>query len=567
MNEQRNFFIMFFMVFAAFWGYEYFFPHPAPVENAAPKFVEEKGATKPIVDEKVIIVPKDVALRDGERLIIDTPSFKGSINLKGARFDDITLKKYKETVDDRSSLVDLLNPENTERPFYIEFTWGAVPNTQGTSITFPSESSEWVSDHEMLTPDQSVKLTWKSPEGIIFERHVSVDADQMFTVKEIIRNTQKDIIQVFPKGRIVRIGEMSAADSKILHEGVVGYLGGKLQEINYEDVEKNTSFDFASQGGWLGITDKYWMAALAVADKTSLTAQVHYLNNFRKTYAAELSGENMTVPSGKEASFVYQFITGAKVVNLLDRYEKEYNISNLDLAVDFGWLYFLTKPMYHLLTFLKNLIGNFALAILALTVLVKLLMFPLVRKSSASMVGMKKLQPELERIKTLYPDDAVKRNQAIMEVYKKNKINPAGGCLPLLIQMPVFFSLYKVLYISIEMRHAPFWGWIKDMSVPDPTTIFNLFGLIPWTPPSFLIIGLWPIMMGGTMWLQQKLTPQPTVDPVMGKTMAFLPIFLTYLMSSFPAGLVIYWAWSNVLTIIQQLVLNRKAIIKNDSKT
>jgi YidC/Oxa1 family membrane protein insertase len=562
MNEQRNFFIIFFIVFAAFWGYEYFFPHPAPMENVAPPTVEQTSSNKKTLDEKVIVVPKDIALRDGKRVTIDTPSFSGSINLSGARFDDIVLKKYKETVEERSPQVDLLNPENTEKPFYVEFIWTPVQNDRESFITFPSEQTEWSADREVLTPETPLKLTWKSPEGVIFERHISVDKDQMFTVQEIIRNTKNKSLQVFPKGRIVRVGEMSSADSKILHEGVVGYLGGKLQEINYADIEEVPAFDLASQGGWLGITDKYWMAALAIKDQTPITAKIQFFKTPRKTYMTEISGANMTIASGTEASFTYQFITGAKVVNLLDRYENEYHISNLDLAVDFGWLYFLTKPMYHLLTFLKNIIGNFALAILALTVLVKLVMFPLVRKSSSSMSGMKKLQPEMERIKALYPEDAVKRNQAIMELYKKHKINPAGGCLPLLIQMPIFFSLYKVLYISIEMRHTPFWGWIKDMSVADPTTIFNLFGLIPWNPPAFLMIGLWPIVMGFTMWLQQRLTPQPTADPAMGKMMALLPVFLTYVMSSFPAGLVIYWAWSNVLTIIQQLVLNRKPVVQ-----
>jgi YidC/Oxa1 family membrane protein insertase len=557
MNEQRNFFIIFFLVFAAFWGYEYFFPHPAPIEQVQTKAVEPAAPVAPALDDKAIAVPKDVALRDSARVIIDTPSFAGSINLKGARFDDIVLKKYKETVEPRSSNVDLLNPENTEKPFYVEFTWAPVSNDQKNFVTFPSETTEWTADRETLTPDHPLKLTWKSPEGVIFERHISVDQEQMFTVKEIVRNTKAQEIQAFPKGRIIRVGDMTTADSKILHEGVVGYLGGKLQEINYADIEGVPSVDIASKGGWLGITDKYWMAALAVADQTPVTAKVQHFKTPRKTYMTELSGANMTVASGAEASFTYQLIAGAKVVNLLDKYEEEYYISNLDIAVDFGWLYFLTKPMYHVLTFLKNLIGNFALAILALTVLVKLVMFPLVRKSSSSMSGMKKLQPELERLKALYPDDAVKRNQAIMELYKQHKINPAGGCLPLLIQMPVFFALYKVLFISIEMRHAPFWGWISDMSAPDPTTVFNLFGLIPWDPPTFLMIGIWPMIMGFTMWLQQRLTPQPTADPAMSKMMAFLPIFLTYFMSSFPAGLVIYWAWSNVLTIIQQLVLSR----------
>lgn len=555
MNEQRNFFILFFIVFLTFWGYEYFFPHPTPIETVQPKAVETPA---PIVDEKVIAVPKDVALRDGQRVSINTPSFSGSINLKGARFDDIVLNKYKETVDPNSSNVDLLNPENTEKPFYVEFGWTSVLESNKKFVTFPTETSEWKANHGMLTPEQPVILTWKSPEGIIFERHISVDVDQMFTIKDIIRNTEIDSLQAVPRGRIVRIGDMASADSKILHEGVVGYLGNKLQEVNYADIENVPALEIDSNGGWLGITDKYWMAALAVKDGTPVQTKIQHFKTPRKTYVTEMTSQPIHVQSGAEASFTYQFIAGAKVVNLLDKYENEYNISNLDIAVDFGWLYFLTKPMYHLLTFLKNFIGNFALAILALTVLVKAVMFPLVRKSSSSMSGMKKLQPEMERIKALYPDDAIKRNQAIMELYRKHKINPAGGCLPMLIQMPVFFALYKVLFISIEMRHAPFWGWISDMSAPDPTTIFNLFGLIPWAPPAFLMIGLWPIIMGFTMWLQQKLTPQPAADPAMGKMMAFLPIFLTYLMSSFPAGLVIYWAWSNVLTILQQLLLNQR---------
>lgn len=556
MNEQRNFFILFFIVFLTFLGYEYFFPLPTPMEPTQTRTVE--AIAPPIVDEKVIAVPKDVAIRGGQRVLINTPSFSGSINLKGARFDDIVLRKYKETVDSNSANVDLLNPKNTEKPFYVEFGWAPLLHTHNQFITFPSETSEWAANHDSLTPEHPLTLTWKSPEGIVFDRHISVDTEQMFTIKDILRNTKKESIQAVPKGRIVRIGDMASADSKILHEGVVGYLGNKLQEINYADIETVPAFEIDSSGGWLGITDKYWMAALAVTNQTPIQTKIQHFKTPRKTYMTEITGQPVVVQSGTETSFTYQFIAGAKVVTLLDRYENEYSISNLDIAVDFGWLYFLTKPMYHLLTFLKNLIGNFALAILALTVIVKAVMFPLVRKSSSSMSGMKKLQPEMERIKALYPDDATKRNQAIMGLYKTHKINPAGGCLPLLIQMPVFFALYKVLYISIEMRHAPFWGWISDMSSPDPTTVFNLFGLIPWAPPAFLMIGLWPIIMGFTMWLQQRLTPQPTADPAMGKMMMFLPFFLTYLMSSFPAGLVVYWAWSNILTILQQLLLNRR---------
>lgn len=562
MNEQRNFFILFFVMFVAFWGYEYLFPQPAPeqAEVIAKKEHEPVGNNLKIA-YATAIVSKEEALKADRRIPINSDTLSGSINLLGAKFDDVVLKSYHETVAEDSGLVSLLTPYNTQTPFYVEFGWDSTATNQ--PVTLPNEKTVWKTNATKLTPDAPVVLTWVSPEGVVFEREIRVDSQQMFTVKATVRNTTTKAISLSSIGRVVRVGDMRPADSRVLHEGVVGYLNQKLQEINYTDLESAKSYAFESTGGWLGITDKYWMAALAVEDGTQVQTKVNYVESDRKTYYTQMASLPMQIESGKEASFTYQFIAGAKVVNLLDAYEAKYKISNLDLAVDFGWLYFLTKPLYHILTWLKDLIGNFALAILALTVLVKLLMFPLVRKSSSSMAQMKKLQPEMERIRKMYPDDAAKRNQETMELYKRYKINPAGGCLPMLIQMPVFFGLYKVLYISIEMRHAPFWGWIQDMSAADPTTIFNLFGLISWTPPSFLMIGVWPILMGASMWLQQRLTPQPTTgDASMAQMMAILPLFLTYIMSSFPAGLVIYWTWSNVLTIVQQYLLNRNASIK-----
>lgn len=562
MNEQRNFFILFFVMFIAFWGYEYLFPQQAPEPDQSIEQTKSAALPEPaVVQMSMPVLSKDEALQINQRIQISTPTLFGSINLKGAKFDDMVLKHYKESMETDSKLVSLLNPENTQNPFFVQFGWESL--VKNSMVTLPNESTIWKASSNTLTPESPIVLTWKSPEGVIFEREVAVDDQHMFTVKNTVRNTTTKKLSLASTGLVIRAGEMQAADSRVLHEGIVGYLDKKLREVNYADVESDKAYSFESSGGWLGITDKYWMAALAVKDNTPVSAKVYYADNGRKTYYTQINSLPMEVKSGDEASFTYQFIAGPKVVNVLDVYEQQYGISNLDLAVDFGWLYFLTKPLYHLLTWLKNLIGNFALAILALTVLVKLFMFPLVRKSSSSMAAMKRLQPEMDRIRKLYPEDAAKRNQAIMELYKQHKINPAGGCLPMLIQMPVFFGLYKVLYISIEMRHAPFFGWIQDMSVADPTTIFNLFGVIPWDPPSFLMIGVWPILMGFSMWLQQRLTPQPaTGDPAMTQMMAFLPLFLTYVMSSFPAGLVIYWTWSNVLTIIQQYVLNKTAVAK-----
>jgi YidC/Oxa1 family membrane protein insertase len=556
-NEQRNFLLAFAIIFVTLMGYEYFIPKQAPlIVKNEPAQVAELPKISSLKLNMSEPLSRDLALKNSNRLQIDTPSFTGSINLKGGRLDDLTLKGYKQDVDS-DKMVDLLDPESSRTPFFLDFSWSS-PSMKG--ITLPSDQSQWTANRSTLSPNSPVVLTWKSPEDVVFERHIQVDNEQLFTIKEVVHNHSKTMFSAIFSGSIVRIGTIKESDSKLSHEGVVGYLDRKLKEVTYADITSSPIIQ-ASNGGWLGMTDKYWMLTLAVSGDQPINANIHSLPGSRPLYNAALSTKWMECASGETLELPeIHVLAGAKIVDMLDRYEEKYNISNLDLMVDFGWLYFLTKPLYHLLTFLKNWIGNFALAILALTVLVKMLMFPLIRKSSTAMAGMKKLQPEIERLKKMYPDDAMKRNQEVMGLYKKYKINPAGGCLPILIQIPVFFALYKVLVITIEMRHAPFWGWIKDMSVQDPTTIFNMFGLVPWDPPSFLMIGIWPMIMGLTMWLQQKLAPQTAVvDPNMAKMMNLLPFFLTFVMAAFPAGLLIYWAWSNILSIVQQLVINKIA--------
>jgi YidC/Oxa1 family membrane protein insertase len=552
-NEQRNFLLAFIIIFVTLFGYEYFFPKQ-PITNLTPTQKTETPISAPIPQPaQELALERSEALSSTGRVLINTPNFKGSIRLLGARLDDLTLKNYKETIDSDKQ-VDLLDPEHTQKPFYLEFLWSAQ------QADLPNDKTLWETNDKELTPDHPIILRWKNKDGIVFERHISVDKDLLFTVRETLHNTGNTSLLASFSGAITKAGEQKESDSKLSHEGFVGYLDGKLKESSYKDMP-TTAERNKSSGGWIAMTDKYWMLTLAVQDGQPVESILQKVEIGKGLYKTFLTTETIECLAGQSIALNPVFVfAGPKIVDVLDNYEAAYSIKNLDLLVDFGWLYFLTKPLYHILNWLKDLIGNFAIAILALTVLVKMLMFPLLRKSSSAMAGMKKLQPEMDRLKNLYPDDPMKRNQEIMALYKKHKINPAGGCLPMLIQMPVFFALYKVLVITIEMRHAPFWGWIQDMSVQDPTSLFNLFGLIPWAPPSFLMIGLWPIIMGATMWAQQKLSPQTAMaDPNMGKMMNYLPLFLTYVMSSFPAGLVIYWAWSNILTILQQvLITNRK---------
>ena len=424
----------------------------------------------------------------------------------------------------------------------------------------------WTASSSTLSPERPVTLSWNNGQGLIFKRTYAIDENYMFTVTQAVENTTGKPVTLHPYALMSRHGTPEVTGFYILHEGLLGVFDETLQEVDYDDMQENNSVQNVTTGGWLGITDKYWLVALVPNQKTPSTTRFTYRNDAGlEKYQADFLGTPVTIAAGASGQSVSHLFTGAKEVTLLDNYETDLGVARFDLAIDFGWFYFLTKPIFYTLIFINEHVGNFGVAILLLTVLIKLLFFPLANKSYVSMSKMKKLQPEMIKLRERYGEDKTKLNQEMMALYKREKANPASGCLPMLVQIPVFFSLYKVLFVTIEMRHAPFFGWIQDLSAPDPTNLFNLFGLIPWDPttilPDAMWIGVWPLFMGITMFLQQKLNPQPA-DPVQAKIFLFLPIMFTFLLARFPAGLVIYWAWNNLLSIIQQKVIMVKMGVK-----
>ncbi len=546
MKDQKNFFIAIFLSIAVLFAFQYFMPH-TPKKTELQPVAQQIAVAQPVAPQ---ILTREEALKSvPHRLPIQSGSVKGSLNLEGALFDDLTLVKYHETVNPQSSEIVLLSPQNSPHAYMAHFGWA------GTQGTLPNEKTLWQTNGLTLTPQTPVILTWDNGQGLTFHQLISLDDHYMFTITQKVTNTGTTPISLTPQGSLARQGEPQTAGFFILHEGPVGVFDGKLNDPSYDDLTKTGTLQNPKAPGWFGLTDKYWLGALVPDPKAAITSSYTRQGTGEATLiSAQYQRDPLTLEPGKSIEVTDHFFAGAKVLNLLDGYEETLGINHFDLAVDFGWFYFLTKPIFYALEFLKGFLGNFGLAILALTVLIKLLFFPLANKSYESMGRMKSLQPEIEKIRERYADDRMKMNEKVMELYKKDKVNPLAGCLPMVIQIPVFFALYKVLFVSIEMRHAPFYGWIHDLSAPDPTTIFNLFGLIPWDPPSFLMIGAWPIIMGGTMFLQQKLSPPPA-DPIQAKMFLLMPIFFTYLLSQFPAGLVIYWAWNNALSITQQWVI------------
>ena len=426
----------------------------------------------------------------------------------------------------------------------------------------PGPDTPWTASGGPLTPNGPVTLTWDNGAGLVFTRTISVDENYMFTVRDAVRNSGTAPVNLLPYALISRTGTPEVLGYYILHEGLIGELGGSLQEVKYSSLEAGKPKDYTSTGGWLGFTDKYWLTALVPAQDEAIKARLtHVVENGIDRYQTDYLGPSVTVPADGTAATSTRFFAGAKEFDLLTDYAAK-GIPHFDLAIDFGWFYFLTKPIFLTLQFFAGHLGNFGLAILLLTLLIKLAFFPLANKSYAAMSKMKLLQPEMQKIRERFPEDKARQQQEIMAMYKKVGANPMAGCLPIVIQIPVFFSLYKVLFVTIEMRHAPFFGWIHDLSAPDPTTFVNLFGILPFTPPeaiaSYVAIGAWPLLMGVTMYLQQKLNPQP-VDPVQARMFMLLPIVFTYMLSAFPAGLVIYWAWNNLLSIAQQWTIMHRA--------
>ena len=532
-------------------------PKTAPGAQTVPPVPGAKG-TAPALAPATPAASREAALRDGPRVALDTPSLKGSISLKGARIDDVVLVKYHETVDPKSANVVLFSPLNAPNAYFSEYGW---ETDAGSGQPVPDRETTWTAQgNTALSPSTPVTMTWDNGKGLLFKRVISVDSDYLFTITDEVENKTGAEVSIKPYALISRLGMPHVQGYYILHEGLIGVLGDKgLQEITYPDAVKDGgSRSFTNSGGWIGLTDKYWASALIPDQKTPYEAhlkggKVNGQEFFQTIYLMDA----LKLAPGAKSSTTTNLFAGAKQVSLIEAYSEKLGAKQFDLMIDWGWFYFITKPLFKLLHWLSQLLGNYGLAILATTVLVKAAFFPLANKSYESMAKMKKLQPEMEKIRERFKDDRVKQQQEMMSLYKNEKINPASGCLPILLQIPVFFALYKVLFITIDMRHAPFFGWIKDLSAPDPTSIFNLFGLLPYTLPEFLHVGAWPLIMGATMWVQMQLNPQQP-DPIQQKIFNWMPVMFTFMLASFPSGLVIYWAWNNVLSLLQQYAIMRK---------
>ena len=491
-----------------------------------------------------------------ERVKISTDSLHGSINLRGARFDDLTLANYFINPDKKNEVV-LFSPSNSDQRYFADF--GFISND--LNLEMPKPDTLWTADNSKLTTKNPLNLTWQNSQNIEFKIKISLDENYLFTIEQSVNNKSSNNIKISAFGRINRYLQDQQKAIYILHEGPIGAFNGLLSEIGYEDLieEKNKKYsDSGNNGSWLGITDKYWLSSLIPDKKLAFDANFSYnFKNKNHIYNSDFIGQETEIASNQQVSYTHHLFAGAKKVKILDHYNQDLNLKLFDRAIDFGWFYFLTKPFFFVIEFLYKIFGNFGLAILGMTVIVKLALFPMANKSYSAIARLKKLQPKIEALKTKHKDDKIAINREMMELYKREKINPASGCLPILIQIPVFFALYKVFYVTLDMRHAPFFGWIHDLSAPDPTSIFNLFGLIPFEVSSTFSLGIWPILMGITMFIQQKLSPASS-DPIQAKIMKFMPIGLTIVLATFPAGLVIYWTWSNTLSILQQYYINKK---------
>ena len=502
----------------------------------------------------------DEALSADKRIKIETDSIVGSINLKGLRIDDIVLKKYNETQEEFSEKIRVLQPIDTYDGYEVTFGW--IKN-QDANFETPNAESIWKvsNNNATLTSNNEVEFEWSNTTGQTFITTIGLDEDYLFDITQEVKNNSNEEIIINNASKVTRKQAPSLSGMVILHEGLLGVLQEKLELIDYDDLKDDEeTLNFESDNGWVGITDKYWLAALIPDQNKSFKAIYTYDNG----YIAYYRSLNATkVAAGSDHIVESQIFIGAKEAKLIDRYQEDYGIYNFDLAIDWGWFYFLTKPLFNVIYFFSELSGNFGLAIIILTVITRIVFFPLANWSFISMAKMKMLQPEMTRIKELHKDDRAQQQQALMALYKKEKVNPISGCLPILIQIPFFFAIYKMLFVSFEMRHAPFYGWIQDLAAKDPTTIFNLFGLIPWDPPSFMIIGIWPVLMGLTMYIQQKLNPAPP-DPIQARIFMFFPLFITILLAQFAAGLVIYWTTNNVLSIIQQWIINKRTTVKTN---
>ena len=535
----------------------FFAPEPPQRnQNLAEKNKLEQNSDAPSLDqeEKVVEVSRVEAIEQNERIKFENENIIGSISLKGATIDDLTFKNYDTTLESNVN-VTLLNPRNIKDGYFIES--GFV--TTDKNIDIPNSDSIWeVKGNKQLTEQSPVRLTWTNDQGITFEKEISIDDKFLFTINQKVVNSTDKKYDFYSYGQIIRnkIPE-GLTDFYILHEGLIASLDGELIEEDYDDIEEE-KFSMNATKGWFGIGDKYWISSIVPPRNKEFKTTFDYKNKFRANY---ISTEPIELGSNSSISEEMQVIVAAKRVDTIDGYAADLNIDKFDLVIDWGFLYFITKPLFYAIDYFFDLMGNYGLAIIAVTFCIRLAFFPLANFSFRSMAKMKALTPEMTRLKELHKDDKMKLQQEMMALYKKEKVNPMSGCLPIMIQIPVFFALYKVLFVTIEMRQMPFYGWIQDLSERDPTSLFNLFGLLPYDVPSFLVIGAWPVAMGVSMWVQQKLNPAPT-DPMQAKIFAFFPLFLTVILAPFPAGLVIYWTVNNVLTMAQQLFIMKRTTVK-----
>jgi YidC/Oxa1 family membrane protein insertase len=561
--ENRNVIIAVILSTAILIGWSMYFENP---DEAQRKRLELQGKTetqtniqKPETPQTAKTNPtkgisRNDALKETDRVFIENSNLSGSISLRGALIDDIILKNYRETLDKSSKPIVVLSPKKSEDGYFVESGWA----TTKSDVKVPDNNSVWqIREGKKLTPASPVTLEWNNREGVVFSKKIEVDDKYLFKITETIRNEKSKTIELFHYSQITKNTKPNTENFYILHEGLIGVVDKNLKEETYSTIEKEKK-TYAGKSGWFGITDKYWMSAIIPESGKSFKAEYSFANSYKANFI--ISEPTIANPQ-KSTSNTLKIFIGAKEVYPIDNYTDKEKIDRFDLSIDWGWFYFITKPLFFVIDYIFKIVGNFGVAIIILTLLVRILFFPLNNYSFKSMAKMKVLQPEMLRIKELYKDDVKRTQQEMMALYKREKVNPLSGCLPILVQIPIFFAVYKMLFVTLEMRHAPFFGWIKDLSAADPTTIFNLFGLIPWNPPSFLMIGVWPILMGITMYFQMKLNPTPP-DPIQAKIFAFFPLIMTVMLATFPSGLVVYWTVSNVLTMAQQYYIMKKTTVK-----
>ncbi|CAN1608358.1 K03217 yidC, spoIIIJ, OXA1, ccfA; YidC/Oxa1 family membrane protein insertase [Candidatus Pelagibacterales bacterium] len=561
--ENKNVIIAVILSTAILIGWSMYFENP---DEAQRKRLEIQGKTetqtniqKPETPQTGKAVPtkaisRSDALKESDRVFIENSNLSGSISLRGALIDDIILKNYRETLDKSSKPIVVLSPKKSEDGYFVESGWA----TTKSDIKVPDNNSVWqIREGKKLTPSSPVTLEWNNREGVVFSKKIEVDDKYLFKITETIRNEKSKTIELFHYSQITKNTKPNTENFYILHEGLIGVVDKNLKEETYSSIEEEKK-TYTGKSGWFGITDKYWMSAIIPESGKSFKGEYSFANSYKANFI--ISEPTIANPQ-KSTSNTLKIFIGAKEVYPIDNYTEKEKIDRFDLSIDWGWFYFITKPLFFVIDYIFKIVGNFGVAIIILTLLVRILFFPLNNYSFKSMAKMKVLQPEMLRIKELYKDDIKRTQQEMMALYKREKVNPLSGCLPILVQIPIFFAVYKMLFVTLEMRHAPFFGWIKDLSAADPTTIFNLFGLIPWNPPSFLMIGVWPILMGITMYFQMKLNPTPP-DPIQAKIFAFFPLIMTVMLATFPSGLVVYWTVSNVLTMAQQYYIIKKTTVK-----